>query len=100
MQLVLNIFRTKLVSNLQQKYVGIYIQNSELSNKSAAHYNDKMFPDDKFLYATINDGSHCTLCNPIKPRNIIHIKLDLGFVVNIISTLFLLKNYIMDQMIH
>ena len=43
MQIDLNIFRTRLVTDLHYKSVGIHKHNSLFSIKSAAHYNDKVF---------------------------------------------------------
>ena len=48
-----NIFRTNIVTDLQQKYVGIYTTNSVYSTTSAAYYKDKVFSDGVFLHATI-----------------------------------------------
>ena len=72
----LNIFRTILVTYLQQRYFGIHIRNSLFSTKSSAHYKDKVFPDSEFLDATIKDAYRCITCITIKPNNMIHIKCD------------------------
>ena len=38
-----------------------------------------MFPDGECLHATIKYAAQCITCIHIKPRNMIHIKCDLGF---------------------
>ena len=45
----LNIFRTRVVTDLQQKYVVRHIHNSLFNTKSAAHYKDKVFPEAKWF---------------------------------------------------
>ena len=45
MHIGLNIFRTILVTDLQQKSVGRHTHKSLFSSTSAAHYKDKVFPD-------------------------------------------------------
>ena len=95
----LNIFRRILVKYLQQKYVERHIFNSLFSTKIAAYYKDKVLPDSEFLHATIKYSAKYITCFPIKPNNMIHIKCDLGFLMNFLSTIFLMKKYMMDQMI-
>ena len=79
MNIDLNISRTRLVTYLQQKSVGIHIRNILFITASAAHYKDKVFPDGEFLHATIKYAAHCITCVHIKPNNMIHIRCDLGF---------------------
>ena len=98
MQIVLNRFRTILVTYLQQNPVGRHTYNSLFSTKSDAHYKDKMFLYGEFLHATIKYEDQCITFLPIKPNNIIHINFVLYFVVNVLSIIFLIKNYTMDQM--
>ena len=72
----LNIFKTILVTNLQQKSVGRHTRNSLFSTTSNAHYKYKVFPDGGCLHGTIKYAAQYI---PIKPNNMIHIKCDLGF---------------------
>ena len=74
-----NIFRTRRVPYLQQKYVKSHTRNSLFSTTSSTHYKEKVFPDGDFLHATIKDSDKCTTCLHIKPNNMIHIKCVLGF---------------------
>ena len=79
MYIGLNISRTRIVTDLQHKYVGIYTQNSLFSTTSDSYYNNKVFIDGECLHATIKDAAQCITCLPIKANNIINIKCDLGF---------------------
>ena len=81
MNIDLNIFRTRLVTYLQQNYVGRHTCNSLFITTSAAHYKDKLFPDGKCLHATIKYSDRCITCIPIKPKNMIHIKCALNFLI-------------------
>ena len=42
-RIYLNIFKTKVLTDLQHKYVGIHLQNSGYSTTSATHYKEKLF---------------------------------------------------------
>ena len=75
----LNTFRTKLLSDLQQKSAWRHTHNSAYSNKSSARYNEKVFIYCEFLHDTIKDAAHCISCNPNKPNNIINVKCALVF---------------------
>ena len=66
-QVDLNRFRAKLVSNLQHKSDGRHTLNSAYSTKSDAHYKEKVFTDCECLHATIKDSAQYTPCTPIKP---------------------------------
>ena len=99
-QIDLNIFRTNIVSYFQQIYVGRHIRNSPFSTKSYVNYKEKVVPYGEFLHANTKDASQCIACTLIKPKNIIHMKCDLGFLINALSISFLIKNSMMDQMLH
>ena len=75
----LNIFRKRLVTYLQQKYVGLHTYNSLFSTKNDLNYKDKVFLDSECLYATIRDAYQCITCPNIKPNNMVNIKCDLSF---------------------
>ena len=79
MQIDLNRFRTRLVTYLQKKYVGIHTCNSLFITKSDAHYKEKVFPDGEFLYAAIKYEAQCITCLSIKTNNMVNIKCALGF---------------------
>ena len=79
MQIYLNIFRTILVTYLQQNYVGRHTRNILFSTTCYAHYKDKNFPCDECLHAIIKDSAQWIAYLPIKPKNVIHIKCALGF---------------------
>ena len=79
MQIDLNIFRTKLVTDLQHNYVRRQTHNSAFSSKISAHYKEKVFPDGECLNATIKDTAQCISCTPINLNNIIPMKCDLWF---------------------
>ena len=60
-----------------------------------------MFPDGEYLHATIKDTDQCIItCLPIKPNNMINIKCDLGFLINVPSKIYPTKNQKTDQMLH
>ena len=99
-RIYLNISRTRLVTDLKQKYLRINTHNSLFSTTSAAHYKDKLFPGGEFLYATVKYATQCTACLPIKPENIINIKCAFYLFRNFLSKVFLMENYTMDQMIN
>ena len=79
MYIDLNRFITNLVTYLQQKSIGRQTHKIAYSTKSAAHYKEKVFPDDEFVYATIKDEYQFIYCTPIKPNNIFNIKWGFGF---------------------
>ena len=89
-----------IVIYLQQKYIGRHTRKILFSTTNAAHYKDKVFPYGECLHATIKYEVQWITCIPIKPNNMINIKCDLGFMMNVMSKLFLMNNYMMDQMIH
>ena len=96
MHIDLNIFITNIETNLQKKSVGIHEFNGSYSTASAEHYKQKVFSDGDFLHANTKYADQCISCNTVKPKNII-----LGFfVISFISTTFLMKNYMIDQIIH
>ena len=68
MQIVLNRFRTILVTYLQQNSVGGHTYKSLFITKSDAHYKDIMFLDGDCLHTAIKDASQCITCLPIKRR--------------------------------
>ena len=72
MNIDLNIFRTKIVSDPQQKSVGRDTYSSTFSTTSVAHQKGKVFTYGECLHANIRDSDHPITCNPIKPNNIIH----------------------------
>ena len=65
-QIDLNRFRTRLVTFLQQKFLIRHTCNILFSTTSSAHYQDKLFPDNGYLHATIKDVAHCNACLTIK----------------------------------
>ena len=75
----LNIFRTRLVTYLQQKYFWRHTHNSLFSTTIDAYYKDMVFPCGECLHATIKDTAQCITCLPIKSKNITNIKCALGF---------------------
>ena len=77
-QIYLNRSRNRLVKYLQHKYVCIHTHNRLFSTKSDECYKDKAFTDGEFLHATIKYAAQCITCLPIKPKNMINIKCDLG----------------------
>ena len=79
MQIDLNRFITRLVTDLQQKSAVRHTRTSFFCTTSASHYKDIVFPDDECLHATIKDAAQCITCLSIKPNNMIHIKFDLVF---------------------
>ena len=79
MQIDLNISRTRLVTDLQHMSVGRHTRNSLFSTTSYARYKHIMFLDGECLHAYIKYAAHYITCLPIKPKNMIHIKCDLGF---------------------
>ena len=78
MQVSLNIFRTKLVTDLQKISVGRHTRNITFSNTSSAHYKDN-FSGWWIPHDTIKDAAQCISFTPIKPNNNIHIKCALVF---------------------
>ena len=100
MQIDFNILRTRLVIYLQQKSVRCHTRNSLFITTSYEHFKHKVFPDGNFLQTTIKDEDQCIICITIKPKNLINIKCDLSFVMNGLSIIFLMKNYMMNQMLH
>ena len=68
MQIDLNIFRIRLLTDLQQKSVGIHKRNSLFITTSARHYKDKVFEDGECLHATIKDAYQCITSLPIKTK--------------------------------
>ena len=99
MQVDINILRTIIIKYLKQKYVGIHTYNILFSTTSAANYKDKVFTYVECLHDTIKYAAHFITCLHVKPNNIIHIKCDLGFFMNVLITILPMKNYIMDQML-
>ena len=79
MKIDLNIFKTKLVTDLQHNYVGRHTHNIAYITTKDSHNKDKVFPDGENLHATIKNAAQCISCTPIKPKNIINIKFALGF---------------------
>ena len=79
MKIYLNRFRTILVTDLHQKYVGSHKHNSLFSTTSASYYKYNMLTYGEFLYANIKDADQCITCLHIKPNNMVHIKCALGF---------------------
>ena len=79
MQIYLNIFRTILVTYLQQKYVGRHTRNILFSTTCYAHYKDEIFPCDECLHAIIKYSAQRITCIPIKPKNTINSKCALFF---------------------
>ena len=55
MHIDLNIFKTNIVSDLQQMYSGGNTRNSAFSTISKANYKEKLFPYCECLYADIKD---------------------------------------------
>ena len=55
MQIDLNIIMSKLVTHVQQKFVGIHTQNSAYSTTTTTHYKYKVITDGECLHATIKD---------------------------------------------
>ena len=78
MQIDLNRYITKLVSDLQQKSVRRNTHNSAFSTISDAHWKDNVFLDGECFYANIKDAAQCISFNLIKPNNLIHIQCALG----------------------
>ena len=78
-QIYLNRFIPKLVTDLQQNYAPRHTCNSLFRTKIAAHYKGDFFLGGGCLHATIKDVAQCITCLPIKRKNMIHIKCDLGF---------------------
>ena len=56
-QLDLNISRTRIVTDLQQKYIRRHTNSSLFSTKSDAHYKNKLFTDGECLHDTIKYAS-------------------------------------------
>ena len=79
MKIYLNRSRTRIVTDLQQKYVGRHTYNSLFLTTRDAYYKDRVFPYGGVLHATIKYEAQCTTCIPIKPKNMINIKCNLGF---------------------
>ena len=79
MQIDLNIFRTRLVIDLQHNSFGRRTKNILFSAKSDAHSKDKAFPQGEFLLAAIKYAAHCINFIPIKQKNTIHTKCALIF---------------------
>ena len=79
MQIYFYIFRTNIVTYLQQKSVGRHTHNSVYSTTSDPHYKNKVFPGVECLHATVKDADQCILYTPIKPNIIIHMECALGF---------------------
>ena len=75
----LNGFRTRLVTDLNQKSVFRHTNNSLCITTSAAHYKDKVFPDDQCLHANIKYADQCINFIHIRPKNMIHVKSGLVF---------------------
>ena len=100
MQIYLNIFRNNLVSELQHKSVGRHTRTISYRTKSVAQYKDKMFTDGECLHDVIKYAAQLISCTPIKAKNIINMKCALSFVMNVLSPLLLMKNSMMDQIIH
>ena len=69
MHIGLNIFRTIIVTYLQQKYVGIHMHNILFNTTSDSYYKDILFPDGEFLLVTIKDSVQCIAYIPIQPNN-------------------------------
>ena len=79
MHIYLNRYRIRLVTNLQQKYVGSHTRKFLFSSASAANYKHKVFTYGECLNATIKYFAHYITCIPVNPKYMIHIKYDLGF---------------------
>ena len=92
MNIYLNRFRTRLVIYLRHNSIGRHAQNSLFSTTRDVNYKDKVFPFGECLHATRKDVAHCITCITIKQKNIIHIKCDLFFLMNVMSTVFPTKN--------
>ena len=75
----LNKFRQKLVTFLKCISVGRHTHNIAYSNTRVLYYNDKVFPVGECLHDTNKDVYKSSVCYPIKPKNIIHMKCDLLF---------------------
>ena len=78
----LNRFRTRIVTDLQYKFVGRHTCNSAFITTSNTHYKEKRFADGGFLHATIKDAAQCISCTPFKTKNVICINCALGFYEN------------------
>ena len=83
MHIDLYIFITNVVTDLQQKSIGIHTRNSSYSTTNAENYKDKVFPYCEFLHSNIKDEAQSTTCIPIKPNNIIHMDFDLVFLMDV-----------------
>ena len=79
MNIDLNIFRTKIVSDPQQKSVGRDTYSSTFSTTSVAHQKGKVFTYGECLHANIKYSDQCISCTPVKTKNRINMKCDLGF---------------------
>ena len=84
--------KARLVIYLQQNYVGRHTRNSLFITKIDAHYKDKVFPYGEFLHARVKYVAQYITCLPIKPNIMIHIKCDLVFLMNFLSTILLMEN--------
>ena len=100
MHIYLNIFRTDILSNLQQNSDRIHTCSIAYSTTSYSHFKDKVFIYSEFLNAIIKDADKFISCTPIKPNNIIHTKFAFFYFMNVPSTFFLMKNYMMEQMLN
>ena len=74
MHIYLNIFITRLVTDLQHKSIGRHTYNSLFIITSAANYKEKVFPDGECFYDKIKDADQCITCLPIKPKNMINFR--------------------------
>ena len=99
MKIYLNRFRTILVTDLHQKYVGSHKHNSLFSTTSASYYKYNMLTYGEFymlISKMLISASRVFLLNQI----IWFISSVLWvFVINFQSTIFLMKNYMMDQIL-
>ena len=73
------IFRTRLVTYLQQKYVVRHTRNSIFITRIDAHYKYIVLPDGKCLCGTIKDAAQYITFLNIKLKNMVHIKCNLVF---------------------
>ena len=92
----LNRFRIIIVTCLKHNYSGIHTHNRLFSTTIYVPYKNKVFLYNECLHANIKYAAQCITCIPIKPNNMIYIKFASDFLMNLLSTIFLMKNYMLD----